>query len=238
MLVTVFAIVFSLSCALLAQWQFSRLEGRRRANALIQTNYQAATAPLTSVLAPGKPWSPALTWRAVTVKGTYDTSRQVLLRRRVLNGADGFWVLTGMTTPTGLVWAVRGWIPAGPDARTSPSIPASPTGEVTISGHLTGPERSTTVQGLPAGQQQTAGPTELTALARGARAFPALVLVDKENPAADPSPRRIPAPSLDDGPHLSYAIQWIVFAFAGWIGWWVIVTRMREDDTPVTEGSH
>jgi cytochrome oxidase assembly protein ShyY1 len=39
-----------------------------------------------------------------------------------------------------------------------------------------------------------------------------VVVRQTPDPSLPRSPRRLPAPELDDGPHLSYAIQWFLFA--------------------------
>jgi cytochrome oxidase assembly protein ShyY1 len=41
--------------------------------------------------------------------------------------------------------------------------------------------------------------------------------------ATDPVP--VPAPALDEGPHLSYAVQWFIFAGAVFVGWVLAVRR-------------
>jgi cytochrome oxidase assembly protein ShyY1 len=40
-------------------------------------------------------------------------------------------------------------------------------------------------------------------------------------------PRRLAAPALDDGPHLSYALQWFGFALIGLVGAGVVAHRAR-----------
>ena len=39
----------------------------------------------------------------------------------------------------------------------------------------------------------------------------------------DPVP--VPPPTLDEGPHLSYAVQWFIFAAAVLLGWVLAVRR-------------
>jgi cytochrome oxidase assembly protein ShyY1 len=43
----------------------------------------------------------------------------------------------------------------------------------------------------------------------------------------------LPTPATDDGPHLSYAVQWFLFAGVGLIGWPVLLQRTgREERRP------
>jgi len=52
-------------------------------------------------------------------------------------------------------------------------------------------------------------------------------VVQMETPLPGPSglPRRWPAPVLDDGPHLSYAIQWFSFAVITLVGTAALLRR-------------
>ena len=43
---------------------------------------------------------------------------------------------------------------------------------------------------------------------------------------------RLPAPTLDEGPHLSYAIQWFAFAAIALIGGATVAVRERRSDQP------
>jgi len=59
--------------------------------------------------------------------------------------------------------------------------------------------------------------------------------------ASDPSPGAIPIPRplpvFDEGPHLSYAVQWFIFATVGAVGWPLLLRkRAREQDNPDEEG--
>lgn len=47
-------------------------------------------------------------------------------------------------------------------------------------------------------------------------------------PGAPDRPVRLPAPELDEGPHLGYAIQWFSFATIALVGWLVLAIRKGE----------
>jgi surfeit locus 1 family protein len=56
--------------------------------------------------------------------------------------------------------------------------------------------------------------------------LPAYVELEAQQPGvAGPLPRLIPAPDLDDGPHLAYAVQWFIFSTLAVVGWVVVVRR-------------
>jgi cytochrome oxidase assembly protein ShyY1 len=42
-------------------------------------------------------------------------------------------------------------------------------------------------------------------------------------------PRPIPAPVLDEGPHLSYAVQWFIFTLCAAGGWFAVVRRQLRE---------
>ena len=44
-------------------------------------------------------------------------------------------------------------------------------------------------------------------------------------PAEPAFVRAIPLPATNDGPHLSYAIQWFIFASVGAIGWPLLLLK-------------
>ena len=52
------------------------------------------------------------------------------------------------------------------------------------------------------------------------------------NPLALPAP--VPLPPLDEGPHLSYAVQWFIFGSIAVIGYVVLAMRERREWTHST----
>ncbi|MGO3032737.1 MAG: SURF1 family cytochrome oxidase biogenesis protein, partial [Microbacterium gubbeenense] len=64
---------------------------------------------------------------------------------------------------------------------------------------------------------------------------PIYAIMASEDPAPADAPNAIEAPEIDAGPHLSYAIQWILFAVMGFvfIGYMIRteIRANREDDT-------
>jgi surfeit locus 1 family protein len=58
-------------------------------------------------------------------------------------------------------------------------------------------------------------------------------IVQSPDPALPQSPRRIEPPALDDGPHLSYAIQWFAFAVIAIVGAAALVGKGSAARRPV-----
>ena len=229
--VTAFALLASTACIFLARWQLNRLHGRNDANRIITSNYDQPATQLTRTVRPGEPLDTRTTWRAVTAQGTYDQSDELLVRKRSLNESTGYWVLTPLDTTSGRIWAVRGWIRAGADARTPSLTPAPPAGLVSVTGYLRGLERTTDTQGLPDRQIPTISPSVINS-SRSTPTYQAWLQVATEDPAPKTTPTRLPNPDVSSGPHLGYVVQWIAFALLIWVGWWIIV---RRTDTELTE---
>jgi cytochrome oxidase assembly protein ShyY1 len=227
------------SFVLLSRWQFARLDQRRHANAVITSNASQSPVPVDSVMRPGEPTSSIgddQTWRQVTATGHYDLAGQVLVRKRPFEGANGFYVATPFVTSSGSVLVVnRGWIAAAGGAVAVQEVPAPPTGTVTVVGRVQPSESAPSPQpsDLPRGQV-----TDLdVALVGGSTGvYPGYVDLLSSDPAQADGLTPIPLPELGDGPHLSYAMQWILFAFVAVGGFVVLIRRERDyavDSVPV-----
>ncbi len=225
---------------LLSQWQFHRLDERRAENSTITAHADATPVPVAEVMTAGAdPASvgPQQEWREVTATGTYESAGDQLVRRRPLEGENGFWVVTPLRLADGTVLLVnRGWVAAGADATSSPDVPEPPRGEVTVTGRVRASQTADpSARDLPPGQVSA---LDVRAADVGGSVFPGyLELVTSDPPeSGDPAVRALPLPPLDEGPHLSYALQWIAFAVIA-VGGFVLLVRgearrEREDGTP------
>ena len=216
---------------LLSRWQLSRLDGRRHANAVIIANADSTPVAVDALMAPGARQSTigdGVTWRQVTAVGHYDVGGQVLVRKRPLEGRNGFWVATPFVTTSGAVLVVnRGWVEAVGGAGAGADVPAPPAGTVTVTGRIQPSEQAPTPQptDLPAGQV-----TDLdVALVGGpAQVYPGYIDLVSSQPAQADGLTPIAVPDLSDGPHLSYAVQWIIFAIVAVVGFVMLARRERE----------
>lgn len=234
------AAVVATACVFLARWQWDRREARLAANHLIETNYDRAPVELTSVLATAQTVLPtSATWTPVSVHGVYVPDATTLVRNRSVNKAAGFWVLVPLRADDGQVLLVnRGFVPTGETGERPDAIPTPPSGPVTVVARLR-PVESADPRTAPDGQTYAVVPEALQAdlAARSQGAFTADHMVigayaelGHEQPAAQPSPTPLPKPLLDEGPHLSYSIQWLIFAVAAIVGSVVVVRRTLEDE--------
>jgi cytochrome oxidase assembly protein ShyY1 len=220
--IALFVVGMSIACVLLARWQWDRLEQRRAANAVVAEGRAQDPVPVEALEASGQ----GVDWRPVTALGRYDEADQLLVRQRALGGRNGFWVVTPLDLAQGRVWVARGWVPPGPDARTSPDVPAPPPGVVEVQGWARAFEPAIDGSGdLPVGQIRRLSAAELT----GSKGSPEVwVQAADESPAPTTALPRLPAPEISEGPHFGYAVQWGAFAIMAVVGGIVIVRRQRE----------
>jgi cytochrome oxidase assembly protein ShyY1 len=220
------------SFVLLSRWQLHRLDDRRHANAVISANSTTAPVPVQQLVSPGTDVTVIgddQTWRQVSATGHYDESGQVLVRKRPFEGRNGFWVATPFVTSTGTVLVVnRGWVEAVGGASAGAEVPAPPSGTVSIVGRLQPSEVAPASQptDLPAGQVTD---LDVRLVAGTAAVYPGYVDLVSSTPPQAAGLTALPLPDLSDGPHLSYALQWILFALVA-IGGFVVLVRREALD--------
>ena len=203
------AILLIAGCLWASQWQFHRGEDRSARNATIESRIDIPAVDLVTVKSRVKENE----WRAITTTGTFDSKEQILLRNRYFEGKYGYAVLTRFTTAEGdAIWVDRGWVAAGASATVAPETPQVPTGIVSITARLrldsSLPSGSFFALPINRGENLV---SKLNAQSGLASENYYLDLISGSDPLLTPiAPAEIP--SLSDGPHLAYAVQWILFA--------------------------
>jgi surfeit locus 1 family protein len=214
-------------CVVAGFWQLDRLDQRRSFNARVERQLSRAPQPLDQVITPGTRIDPAaVAYRRVEVEGTYDVSREVVLVGRSLNEQTGNDLLTPLvTSDRRVIFVNRGWVP--PQFEQPPVAQAiPPTGTVRLTGVLFPPES------ISSGTRQGRA-SELVRIDIGLLrqqvpypAYPDYLWLQTQDPAQTGAlPQRVPLPTLNEGPHLSYAIQWFIFATIGVVGYPVLMRR-------------
>ncbi|WP_431221326.1 SURF1 family cytochrome oxidase biogenesis protein [Leifsonia xyli] len=193
-----FAIVFAIACGFLSNWQLARSKEAAAANALITANFDSKPVPLTTELPTLGAYSPKQEWTRVTVRGTYERDKQLLVRNRPFNGNPGFEVLTPLRTADGTLFIVdRGWVPTGSKTDAPDHVPAAPTGEVTVVARLKASEPA--IPGRTSTGDQV-GTIQLSVVEQkldGADMYTgAYGLLDSE----DPAPATAPTPTVTSPP--------------------------------------
>jgi cytochrome oxidase assembly protein ShyY1 len=217
------AVVFAIACAFLSNWQFTRNEQRSAQLALVAQNYDAEAVPLADIIPLEGGLDPQDEWRPVILTGTYLADDELLARNRPHGGTSAFEVLVPFQLDDGRVLLVdRGWVPPGNDQPVPDAVPAPPEGETTVVVRLRpGEPLPSSGRSAPDGQVPTINlglvGDEISPAAGAALEQSAYGVMVSEDPEPATSPSALEAPSEDPGPHLSYAIQWILFAVMGFI---------------------
>ena len=207
-------VLFSIATSLLSWWQFSRREERVERIDQVIANYDKTPVAFDSLT-----WrlnDNGLTdaeWTPVTVSGNYLPEQAVIVRNRPLSGQAGFLQLVPLVLDNGEILMIeRGWIQAGSDITTPSSNPLPEPGRHELVVRLRAPEPDL---GRPSvvGQLASINPAELSEIL----APYGEVISDRygrlvaESPGYENAPFAMPMPSLNEGNHLSYALQWILF---------------------------
>lgn len=208
--------LFVVVCARLGVWQLDRLAQRRAFNASLQQ--RLAGAPLAVRALP--PDTAGGHYHRVTAHGRFEYAGQVALATRSNLGSPGVHVLTPLRLDDGSVVMVnRGWVYA-PDAMT---IDESKWREregdtVTVTGYAETWTGRELVPLQPVRRVVRTLDSAAVAQLVGAPVLPYFVAQTSDSAQAPDRVVRLGEPTLDEGSHKSYAIQWFSFALIGLIG--------------------
>lgn len=216
----IFVIVLGVAFVNLGQWQLRRLDERQHTNATVIAHRDAPVKPFAQAFT--APIADGDQWQRVEATGTYDAEHTVIIRYRNLAGATGVEVVTPLRTADRTVLVDRGFVAAGAGGE-APSVAPAPTGQVTVVGYVrrdeNGPDNAT----IP-----TNGQARLINSAKIATTLP-YPIVDGYLSLITPAEaglKPMTPPSLDEGPHLSYALQWFSFTLIAVVG---LVVFIRAD---------
>lgn len=218
-MLTVLVVALAVAFVHLGRWQLSRLDQRRDTNATVAEHERAPILPFDEAF--GHEITDADQWRRVEVRGTYDADHQVVVRYRSHAGATGWEVVTPLDLADGRTVLVdRGFVERPPTEDFPRVAPAPPAGEVTVVGYVRRDERG----GANAVTPDAGAVRLIDSAAIGAWLGRDLIdgyigLISSDPPQQGFTVVGPPAP--DEGPHLSYALQW--FAFAGIAGLGLVV---------------
>jgi surfeit locus 1 family protein len=219
------AILAAAGCVRLGFWQLSRLHQRRARNALVISRLDSAEVDVTSL-----PHDTTTSrFRRAFVRGVPDYDHELIYAARSHRGSPGVNLMTPVRIPgrDTAVLVDRGWIYA-PDGATVDQ-PRWRERDSSFSGY---------VEEIPSGKGAAfaSRPNVISRLGYEAVAhalpYPVapfyLVVLGDSVMRADRI-ARLTVPPLDEGPHMSYAIQWFAFACVALVGAAVVVTQSRRD---------
>ena len=212
-------------------WQLRRLDERRDFNAEVEAAYDAAPVALDRLVDPA--WradesgvvavdEAGIVWRPVTVSGIYEESASLRVVNRSQYGRAGDNLVAPLRLDDGRVVLVnRGFVPLGID---DPPLPGT---EVEVLGRLRPSEERSAV-GARDPSDGVLTEVQRLDLVRLSRQFSDLLpvyleLVSSSPAEADDLPQPVVRPDLSEGSHLSYAVQWFIFAGAAVVGWMLAI---------------
>jgi surfeit locus 1 family protein len=210
------AVALAAGCVRLGFWQLHRLHQRRARNAVIAA---ARALPPLELPAAGVP-AESLAERRVRARGTYDWAREHVWHARTYQGAPGVTLITPLRLADGSWLLVdRGWAPSA-DAYH-------------VDGSRFHEADTATIAGLaePAPRDRGDADPRRFADSLGGAVLPLVVqlLPGDTNAHLPPGLVRWPAPELDEGPHLSYTIQWFSFAAIILVGTFALLRKQARE---------
>ena len=217
------AVVFAVACVFLSEWQFDRRAHRVAEIELVKSNYDQTPVAFSDL-----DGSANNKWRPVQISGRYLVDSALLVRNRPQNGQPGFETLVPFVTDDGKIFIVsRGWLPTGTKSDSPDSVPLPTPEQQTIVARLVAfenrPDRA-----APAGQVAGINVAELTEKVAGK--FETdwyLRMVSESLPQSD-SPVKLLKPTTDEGNHLSYALQWLLFGILGFVALYLAIQKEYE----------
>jgi len=212
------ATAFAVACVFLSNWQFNRRAEAVAKLDLVNSNFDQAPVQLDQILVSGK-FKTTDEWRPVALHGKYLADQAVLVRNRPYNGSPGFLQLIPFLITSGansgeIVAIETGWLPTGDKQDSPDQVPLPEGNEIDLVARVRAVE-PTLNRSAPAGQIATLNVTSLINKTRVSELgsvhqdFYARAS-NRFNDGELPIP--LPRPQLTEGNHLSYALQWILFA--------------------------
>jgi len=210
------ALALVAGCLFAAQWQFSRGANQSATNKIIAANLDLPSLTMNEV---ENLDAVSNQWRKVTLQGSFSQDKQELVRNRYHEGKFGFEVLTLFTATNGEnFWVDRGWVAAGPNAATPPTVEPVASGNLEIIARIRSENLSRQLQGSFFVTRATSEKPESITKLQGVEAN-AYYLDLLGSPDGRVKPlTEIELPELSNGPHYAYGIQWLAFALLALIG--------------------
>ncbi|MGY6274707.1 SURF1 family protein [Methylomonas sp. MgM2] len=211
---SVYLILMTLLCSL-GFWQLSRAEQKKQILLQQQTAIDAKAINLNQHFNLDVD---AVRYRKVELTGRYDVAHQFLLENQIVDGKNGYFVLTPcfVDDQSNVVLINRGWIPSGKDRNDLPNVffKAEPT---PISGRLNRfPSVGIKLKGaeIPSDSWPSVVQvvdTKVLSERLGYTVMPYQIELDAEAPQGYIRKWQINVP-IPPEKHLAYAVQWFALA--------------------------
>lgn len=229
----VFCIIFSIATVFLGEWQMDRRMDKLAEINKIVDNYDAEPVSFEEAGYLFDDFDEQRKWTPVIIQGEYVEEDTLVARNRPRAGVPGFEVLVPFVTDSGdRILVDRGWLPIGEDATEPEAIPAPPQGQTRIIVRVV-PGEDTIDRDAPEGQVASIHLPAINSVLQYRIADEAYGLMAAESPEMEVVPQQMPEPQRDEGPHLSYSMQWFTFGLMSFVVWgWLAyqkAVRNRED---------
>lgn len=201
----------------LGGWQLRRLDDKRDFNDRVRTTSDAPVADLDDL------GDDVDEYRRVTARGSY-LERELIVVNVSQGGTSGRDQVVALALADGTLLIVNRGFAIG-----AAGFPALPTGEVEVTGRVRRSQEARTGQPVDDADAQLVEirRVDLDILAgqfdMPLHPYYLELLLENGSPVDGLQP--IAFPTLDEGPHLSYAIQWYVFSVSVAVGWVFAVRR-------------
>jgi surfeit locus 1 family protein len=219
----ILVLAIAAGCVRLGFWQLDRLQQSKATQRLTAERQSMPVEPLTA-----RTPSADAGERRVQASGRFDAGNEIVLAARAYKGTPGRHLLTPLILDDGTAVIVdRGWIPE----EVEPSIAPPPADRVVLEGLLLPSEPRGFMTGRPdLTTHRTLARIDLEAIA-GSVPYPVypLWLLPEEQAAEGELPIVAELPKPDEPPHLSYAIQWFLFAATGLVGYCALARREAKE---------
>ncbi len=230
----VFAATVIISCGFLSLWQFDRLDERQEQNAVIQQ--RALGEPKTFAQALKEADS---NYQYVALDAVFLDEDFARVVNRSQNGVAGEHVVATAEISDGTIVLVsRGFIPLN---TADQALEAVPGGEVTLTGWLRATVTKETFGAQDNGVSKEVPRLDVDALKKRLPAAQAEVVAPQwlqletlNGMQPQGLPDVVPLPTLSEGSHFSYAVQWIIFGLLGVLFYAMLLKRAAKGATHAT----
>ncbi|MGH8861014.1 MAG: SURF1 family protein [Jatrophihabitantaceae bacterium] len=211
-------LLVAIVCVGAGTWQIVRFEGKVHDNDVLTANAHRPAVPVTRLLplvgGPGVS-ADSVRYRTVTATGRYDSTHDLRVRLRSVDGQDGDLLLTPLDTRAGVLLVVRGLLSTLPDVNPPPVAPA---GRVSIRARVQASEANRDGSPAPARSSVLSINAPVQQARLGVRVFDGYVELLPGQPGAaglvavSPPDLSNPAGGAVEPQHFAYIVQWYLFA--------------------------
>lgn len=224
----VLAMAFAVACSFLANWQFNRRTQVVQVINRIDRNYDHSVSLFEDLVPNTSGFALKDEYRPVLLNGHYRTDLVTLVRNRAQGGNVGFVQLIPFELSTGkLVVVSRGWLPVSNTSGNPAVNPLPKASTAQLIGRVRHAEHSDG-RTAPKGQAMSITPLVLAKVWKVpvASVYTGVYVALADDGSRDKALILATKPDLNEGNHLSYAFQWILFALMAFIA---IGINVRKD---------